>query len=92
MTRIGLAAITLLLAGCAGEAQSEWVLGGSFTDERTQDDIDAVCAASGQTECQLMESYPEQFAFRYSSENACRDARQKIANVPHTRVNECVAT
>lgn len=90
MKRLILATATLLLAGCAGEANSEWALGGSFTAERTQDDIDAVCNASGQAQCQLMESFPEQFSFRYATQAACRDAREAIQKVPHTRVGECV--
>jgi hypothetical protein len=80
------------LAGCIGPASpaDEWYLGGSFTTERTQADIDAVCAAgAGSGECALMESYPEQFGFRFSSMAKCDEARAKIAAVPHTTAREC---
>jgi hypothetical protein len=89
-----IALVTLAaLAGCAapGGEPGEWYLGGSFTTERTQADIDAVCAAgAGDSECTLVESYPEQFGFRFSSQAKCDAARAKIAEVPHTSVRACV--
>lgn len=46
--------------GCVGPAApaEEWHLGGSFTTDRTQADVDAVCeAGAGDAPCTLMASH-----------------------------------
>lgn len=85
-------ALVLLFAGCLGAPAEEWVLGGAFTAERTQADVDALCdvARAHGVDCLLMESYPEQFSFRFRTEGACEDARADAAAVPHVVVRACV--
>lgn len=83
------------MAGCLSAPPAsdpeEWYLGGSFTAERTDEDIAAVCAAgAGTGDCAIMESYPEQFGFRFASRSDCEAARERILRVPHTIVRECV--
>lgn len=100
MTRLLVVATALaaLAAGCLQAPSSppatdeeEWYLGGAFTTERTAEDIEAVCrAGSGNRTCAIMESWPEQFGFRFTSEPACLVARGKIAQVPHVTVRNCV--
>lgn len=87
--------VAALLTGClsappAGDPE-EWYLGGSFTTERTEEDIAAVCeAGAGTSECAIMESYPEQFGFRFASQPECAAARDRILLIPHVVVRECV--
>lgn len=88
----------LVVAGCAGgpssPADTPMQLGGSFTQDRTQADIDAVCdiVKVYNAPCVLMESFPEQFSFRFPSAPACEQARARIVAVPHTMVGACLAT
>lgn len=94
MTVLTLAA---LLAGCIQAPSTPpaaddeaWYLGGAFTTERTEEDIEAVClAGSGNRTCAIMESWPEQFGFRFDSRAACLDAHARIAQVPHVTVRAC---
>lgn len=86
------AILALALAGCLGVEGDEWDLHGSFTAERTQADLDAWCeiAKAYENECALMESFPEQFLMRFASAATCREARDRIVAIPHTRADECV--
>jgi len=76
---------------CRG--QSEVRLHGTFAPERTQATLDAWCDVAREhgNECALMESFPEQFALRFASFEACRRARADLAAIEHVRPGTCEA-
>lgn len=99
----------VLLAGCAeapydpspgfrdGDDISDrpYHLGGSFTNDRTQEDIDSWCDVARRygNECVLMESYPEQFGLRFETFDDCAQARDELLAMPRVRAGSCsVAT
>lgn len=92
----------LLLAGCAegtydprpdgGVGATQPVsLHGSFTNDRTQEDIDAWCDLARRygNDCALMESYPEQFRLGFSTSEECERARAELAGMPRVRPGAC---
>ena len=99
--------LVLLLTGCAelpydpppdggidaGDhiSQRPFFLGGSFTNDRTQEDIDAWCEVARKygNECALMESYPEQFGLRFATPEDCTAAREELAAMPRVRPGSC---
>lgn len=102
--RSGLAILALLLAGCAdapydpspgfGDEPTDARgvrLGGSFANDRTQEDIDAWCDVARKygNECALMESYPEQFSLRFQTLDECEEARGELAAMPRVRPGAC---
>lgn len=70
---------------------AQWVFSGTFTTERTSDDMRKVCLAGWRNEtCAFAESFPEQYGFSFASEQLCEDARRQVLAVPHVaRVSEC---
>lgn len=71
---------------------ARWRLHGTFTTERTDEDMAEVCRiGTGNASCALMESFPEQYAFVFPTRDACEDARARIAAVPNARPGACVA-
>lgn len=99
MRALAILAPLALLAGCMElEApapgvtdEREWVLSGTFTRERTQDDLDHWCdvARAFGNECVLMESYPEQYRLTFASEAECRDARERLRERPNIVPGVC---
>lgn len=85
--------VAVLLAGCAGTPgrSEEWYLGGSWTADYEQGDIEAWCVIAEEygNECAIMESFPPQFGLRFTSQVRCEEARAKIVAVPHTLAREC---
>jgi len=87
-----LAVAALLLAGCLDAPASAWRFGGTFTLDYTDADRDAVCAAVREhnPDCVMMESFPEQYAFRFPSQAACEAAQARVVAIPNTAsVTEC---
>jgi hypothetical protein len=73
-------------------SSGEWSLHGTFTQDFTQDDIEAVCVAgTGEPTCAMMKSYPPQYVFRFATRAECDEARAKILAVASARPDECVA-
>lgn len=97
-----LVVLAVLLAGCA-EAPYDpsadggvpttgpYSLHGTFTNDRTQEDLDAWCAVAREygNECVLMESYPEQFRLGFDTRERCEEARAKLAAMARVRPGEC---
>lgn len=73
-------------------ATEVWYLGGAWTQEYTQADIDAWCEVAREydNECAVMESYPPQYGLRFEGEAPCREARAKVLALPHITARECV--
>lgn len=90
-------ALALLLAGCAeailppAGGELEWHLGGSWTTEYTEADIDAWCeiAKAYGNECLVMESFPPQYGLRFASEATCLQARSELLRLERIHVGEC---
>lgn len=85
--------LALLLAGCAAapDADEQWYLGGAWTSEYTQADLDAWCVIAKEydNECTMMESFPPQFGLRFATQARCEEARAKIVTIPHTTARGC---
>lgn len=88
----------LLLAGCLeaqrsppAASESEWMLGGSWTEGYTQADLDAWCAIAERygNECIVMESFPPQFALRFDRLAECEAARAEVVALERIVAREC---
>jgi hypothetical protein len=82
---------SLALAGCheaVDEAGPEWRLSGSFTEETTQEDLDALVAMLepyGATMA-VLESFPLQFQITGPDPDDCPEVREMLLD--HERVAE----
>ena len=91
----------VLLAGClepggstppASRGEDEaWILGGAWTQEHTQADIDAWCEVAKRygNECLVMESFSPQYALRFTSEARCEAARAEVLALQNITARAC---
>lgn len=84
--------VVFLVAGCLERPSGEWRFGGTFSHDYTDADREAVCAAVREhnADCVMMESFPEQYDFRFPSRAECEAAQARVVAVRNTAgVTEC---
>lgn len=90
-------ALLLALAGClqapsnsTATGDEKWHVLGTFTQGYTDADVRAVCEALvGTPTCELALSDPPQFGGHFPTRAACDDARARLHEIPHVRVEAC---
>jgi hypothetical protein len=95
LTALLLSSLILLLAGCAETPGGvEYRVGGSFTEDATQADVEDLqrrLAAWG-ADAAIMESYPLQYQIGGLDGPSCDEVRAMLANRPYiASVGRCQA-